>query len=660
MNQTTKKGHLFSIIFISLVIFSLSFTGCTTKQEAAEDTSIREIKPMEFKKHVDVASSSITYYDKNSELYASQTSTIQESDDPFRIVDHGPAEELPVEVRNPTIYVLFSQPVVPLAKLGDVMTTSEIMSISPPVPGIYRWYGSKILSFEPSEKYLPQREYRVSIQKSLKSLGGKTLTGETSFRFHTEYLKIVDFYPGSPYEGYSFSDVPLAEAKKITLTFSYPVSIDVIKKYITLTSKGKKYNFTLARPQNPDELDENYILRTIVLYVDEDFESDAEVIVTLGKGARSEVDFIGTPEEIRRTFHTITPFVYKEYSSYSYSFPRSEKGDANPVYLEFSHSVDKESVKANISLSLEVQNLQENIEVWGNYVKLTNLPVTYGGFYTIDMGKKMRDVYGRELGKQYSVKITVSDASTYYYFPHYGTRMLESSFEPKIIFEHQNIFDGVWRVDRIDDPYSSFSSESLGIYDFSYAKKNVKHYRILSLRPWLNEEKKGFVGISWNFQEKRKDGTRPSWGQYNLQVQVTDLGITTRYGYNKIIVMVASLSSGKPVKGARVLLDTRDSLSLYEYTDKNGMAVFSFQDGEYVRYFTTNSTVTQPRIIVENGTDKIIFIPNTSHDQYHFGIYNTTTINHVEKSTMKAFLYTDRGLYKPGETITYSGIDRTL
>ncbi|MBN2531643.1 MAG: hypothetical protein JXB88_02060 [Spirochaetales bacterium] len=650
----------FSLFIFCLFILSLIIPGCRTRNDIEEEKGIREMKPEEFKKTVSLVNSSITYYDKDSDIFASRESTIQESDESLEIVDYGPVEELPVEMRKPTIYVLFSQPVVPLARLGEIMTTSDIMTISPSIHGIYRWYGSKLLSFEPQDKFVPQREYRVSIIKTLKSLGGKTLTGKNEFTFHTEYLDIADFYPGSPYAGYSFDNVPLDEAKKITISFTYPVTIDIIKDYITVTSNGKKYRFTISRPENKDELNENYISRTVVLSIDEDFNENSQVVVTLSKGAKSEADCIGRPDDIIKTYHTIIPFTYLEHTTYSYSFPRSERGDANPVYLEFSQPVKKESALKNIHVSLDVRDMSEHLYVWGNFVKLTNLPVTYGGFYTVDIGKNVQDIYGRQLDKNYSAKITVHDASSYYYFPNYGTRMLESAFEPKIIFEHQNIFDGVWRIDSITDPYSTFPPETLTGYDFSYAKKNVKHYRIINLSPWLNQEKKGFVGISWNFNKKDKKGIRPGWGQNNLQVQVTDLGITTRYAYNKIIVMVASLSKGEPVEGARVLLETESAISMFEYTDKNGIAIFPFKEGEYRAYFTTKTRVSQPRITVQNGMDRIVFIPNSSHDHYHFDIYNTTTINHAEDKRMKTYIFTDRGIYKPGETLFFGGMDRDI
>ena len=56
---------------------------------------------------------------------------IRETDEPFTVLDHGPVDELPAEVKKPTIYVVFSQPVVPLAQLGKVARSSDVMKIQP-------------------------------------------------------------------------------------------------------------------------------------------------------------------------------------------------------------------------------------------------------------------------------------------------------------------------------------------------------------------------------------------------------------------------------------------------------------------------------------------------------------------------------------------------
>ena len=263
-------------------------------------------------------------------------------------------------------------------------------------------------------------------------------------------------------------------------------------------------------------------------------------------------------------------------------------------------------------------------------------------------------------------------------------------------------------------------------YDFSKLKPNVRHFEILDLSSYLNEKKKGFVGISWNFSSltvpqkisydyfndflnKIKDPNqrkivessfftnnskqgywvkddirwdykkmeeltkiltqygfkleREPYQQQNLQVQVTDLGVTTRYAYNKILVWVNSLSTGQPVNNAKVILKDEkfNSKKKEAYTDSNGLAEIALKENEFVSCFYDRKNYEEkPRIYVEKDQDKVDFIPNYSHDNYHFGINQVENPVNIERIKPQTFIFTDRGVYRPGETVTYRGIDRDL
>jgi len=664
------------ILLIMLV--SVLFFNCFDKKDKfgkSDSTegvnAYEEFKSIKLKKNIDVSKSTINYFDIDS--FDNKKFEIKEDDAPFKIVDFGPVDELPVEMKNPTIYVMFSHPVIPLSKLGEVMTESKIMSVEPKVEGIYRWYGSKLLSFEPSDKFLPQREYAVKISSEVKSLGGKKIEGEREFKFHTEYLKAADIHPGLEYteEGfgeydyesydYSYNDIPLDMAKIITVSFSYPVNLNVIKKYIKVISNEKEYDFSLSRPKAKN-FDENFINRTVIMNLNQTFQENSSFSVVILKGAKSEENYIGTVKEYKKTFHTIKPFKYNSYDIYSYSFPRSDKPDANPIYLSFSHPVDNNSVKNNIKVSIPNVTLDDKIEVWGKTIKISNLPVDYESTYRITISPQIKDIYKRALNKEQIIDVFVPPAYSYYYFPNLGTRFLEAKYQPaKIIYEYQNVFDGVWKVDRIDDPYLFFSNSDLVPYDFSKLIKNMKHYEVLDLTKWLNKSGKGYVGFSWNFGRITEKGIRPDYLKDNLQLQVTDLGVTVRYAYNKIIVFVNSLSTGEPVSNAKVIISRgHNDNKLQDKTDTNGIAVINLKEREYVSSFIQGDGTDLIRIKVEKDDDKVEFMPNDSHDPYHFGIWAATTPYYAENQKMLTFIFTDRGLYKPGETVTFRGIDRNL
>ena len=661
--RSGKNLLLYTLILLSLSFFLFTCGGPEDllPPELAEQVGpLREALSLEMEENKDYSGYTINYF-KPSEVDMSRF-PVDESDDPLEVVDFGPVEELPVEMNRPTIYVAFSQPIVPLSKLGEPMKSSPVMTVEPKIPGIFRWYGSRILSFEPADRMLAQREFVVTVSGETSSLGGKLLGEDFRFSFHSEYLDIVTFYPGVPGSGeyVDLDDVPPDIAKKITIVFSYPVNLDVIKNYLQVSCKGEEYPFTASRPKNPDnQLSENFLSRTIVMSLRDTFPERSIVSITLLEGARSEEDYLGRPSKIIKTLRTLKQFRFEKHRTRSYSFPRSSTGDSNPVFLEFSHPIDEESLKEQLSISLDAPDLMEHITVWRDIVKLNNLPVSYNSTFEIILGGGIRDIWGRSLGVDRKITIEIGDAYSYYYFPNRGTRMLEAEFEPKIIYEYQNIFDGVWKVAGIEDPFRSFNESELEPYDFSTLERNKKHFEVLDLSPWLNESGKGFVGLSWNFSKKKADGSRGRYSQNNLQLMVTDLGITTRYAYNKVLVWVNSLSSGSPVSGAEVRIKRLNNLKRGGITDETGLCVIDLAPGEY-RSFFRDSRKDLIQIEVQYQDDHVEFRPNRSHNVYRQGIYSTSSPIRIEDRKIQTFMFTDRGLYKPGETITFRGIDRTL
>ncbi len=658
------------VLFL-LSLLCLLYISCGNDTKAGYEDFIdttadnfSEALEIELKGSLDFSETSINYFDIDQIEHAEFKMT--EDDSPLTIVDFGPVGVLPVEMRQPTIYVVFSHSIVPLSRLGAPMKESPYMKITPPVPGIFRWYGSKLLSFEPEESFFAgvQRTYQVTISPDVQSLGKKKLGKAHSFEFFNEYLNIASFHPGTPETQYSinYNDVPMDIAQKMTVRFSYPVNIDLIKRYIKVECNNKTYSFGLSRPKEYSEYTpDNLINRSIIVTLGQKLPENSKVIFTLLKGARSEQACEGTTEDIQRSYHTLTPFRFKRSTHYNYSYPRSSKGDANPVYLEFSHPIPKKNIEKFFLTSFNIQKLTEHIDVWDNTVKISNLPVEYDSSYIISISKQLKDIYNRELGRDIEEKITVGKAASYAYFPNTGSKMLEAAFPPRIIFEYQNVYNGSWKIGSIEDPYpyKGISFYNLDPYDFSSLQPNKKHYEVVDLSPYLNKSGKGFVGVAWHFRPVDRNGKLRKGYQQNLNLQVTDLGVTTRYAYNKIIIWVASLSTGKPIAQAAVtLLHTRSPRSTAK-TNAQGIALFELSPGEYRSKFADSYNHDNLRIRVEKGDDKIEFAPNYSHNMYHFGIYSSLSPVNIEKERMETLLFTDRGLYKPGETVTFRGIDRT-
>ncbi|MCK4514459.1 MAG: alpha-2-macroglobulin, partial [Spirochaetaceae bacterium] len=93
-------------------------------------------------------------------------------------------------------------------------------------------------------------------------------------------------------------------------------------------------------------------------------------------------------------------------------------------------------------------------------------------------------------------------------------------------------------------------------------------------------------------------------------------------------------------------------------TDEDGFLRIDLEPGEYEGCFR-DDRYDRIRVAVVNGEDRAMFRPNGSHNAYAFGVYNTIKPILVEQPRMQTFIFTDRGLYRPGESVTFRGIDRT-
>jgi hypothetical protein len=588
------------------------------------------------------------------------------------IVDYGPQGELPAEIKNPSIYVVFSQPVVPLAKLGDpIRESAGLFTIEPPLTGTYRWYGTKLLSFEPDSEYLPQQRYRITVSDQIKSLGGKSLQGDRSFSFETERLSVLEWRLGEEDSWVNSYNAHPEDARYIRLIFSYPVNLDEIAKWIEVRAEGRTRHFTLSRLEKTDE--RRYKAEQgALLTINETLPLDTDVFMELKAGARSEAGWLGAKEAQSWSYHTLVPFSFTEISVRAYSQPHTQEGDSIPINLRFNQDVEPDNAEKYFSVEGLPALKKENVHVYGSTVVINNLPLEYQRSYFVRISADLKDLYGRPFAKAERVEAQVGEANSYVYIQNQGSRMLEAEFSPKIVWEAQNPASMRTGIAAANSPYEVLPSRNLTGMDISKLPANSKRYFMEDLSHFLNSAGKGSAAMRWEYQTKSSWDGKLYPGNAWLTVQVTNIGITVRYAYNMVLVWASHLSDGTAAANAQVELLEGDRVIVSGKTDAQGLAVFDFRDGDFTARFSQSQGVHninnaeangfRIRVIEGQGNtkDQAEFIPNDSHNLWRFGIYATASPFTVEQERPVIFLFTDRGLYRPGETVTFRGIDRSL
>lgn len=605
----------------------------------------------------------------SSELVSAGEAAIPEEEGAFIIKDWGPKYEVPGEISNPQFYIEFSHPVKPLAALDEPASESDIMSITPPLKGVFRWYGSRNLSFEASEDADSSQVYTITVNSSVKSLGGKILEGERAFSTKAAALSIEGFFPGQKNrekEYYNSSiGLPKEIAKSFAIRFNYLLSEKDAAKVLSISEE--KYSSSIPYTAVGEFTADSYVkvsadktkTNTFYVTIQGELHNKSTVYVNL-KNEKGEI-LLGSNEE--EYYYTLKPFVvlsdYKGNSSSDYK---------NMYIIKFNQSINEETVMEAVSIP-DKQFTSDNFNVEGNCLHIFNLDLSTGETYTINISTSLKNAAGYNLSAPASFSITVPEYSGYAKFIDSGTCMMEAQFPHKILFEYMNASPGsVYEVRSVTDPLNcnywddSWNSKRSSTTEIDVEDRNTRQFVEIDLDPYLNDGK-GFIRFDADILTQYYNyygALKTSNNRNAMTVQVTDLGVTMRLGINKAVVMVRSLSTNEPVKGASVSLYTTDGYSPSStwngVTDENGLAVLDL-DIDYFTYLTgRHYNQNKIAVLVQKDNDKATFYPN-NHSSWTNGV-STDSMRGVFLPQQRTFMFCDRGLYKPEETVTFRGIDR--
>ncbi len=616
------------------------------------------------------ASSKNSQAQKSSQKTAEKAKIETERSTDFYVANVTPEGELPSKMEYPEIQIEFSKPAVALKKLGEVSSKSSAAKIEPELKGSWRWYGTSVLSFVSSEKALPQKDYTLKVSPELLSSDGEKLSGQTVFHFHTEDLKLTSlriFQEKDSNAYIDYSSVPLEAARKIVLYFNAEVDASSVKNHILVSDGKKNLKFSAKNLKDSDEKN------SVLIELEEPPAENSVVEVTLEKGAAAGKNLRATEVETRQTFHTIVPFTLKSFTSY-------------PPYAVFSAPLKEGSEKSlaeNISTDLKDKNskekykiTEENIEIFGNALRIKNLPAEAGEKFNITLGENIFDIYGRTLGEEKTCKVVVPDAEDFALFHNQGLAVYSATENPKIEFSHQNIKGGWYEIVPISGPDGNAPKLKSARTEIKKGEKNKEKRELVDLKPFL-ENLGGLYKGALLFRSKvnleglgadlKNDGDTE--GLHAEILQFTDIAATVRASLNKVVVRVTNVKTGLPVSGAQVqkynadypddysILKEKDSSSFFKsrghektaFTDKNGIAEIALSPDDF-----ENSEKNYGRTFcfkITTADDCLFYIPENIGSLFG-GAENS--------KNMISSVFTQSDLFKPGETIKFKAVARLL
>jgi uncharacterized protein YfaS (alpha-2-macroglobulin family) len=536
------------------------------------------------------------------------------------VTPEGGAEGVAADAR---IVVTFNRPVVPLVSTADLSDLPAPLTIEPTIVGQGEWLNTSIYAFTPQEALKGGTTYRLSVPQGLTTVTGAVLDEPYDWTFSTLAPQILNISP-TPNAASVLLDRP------ITVTFSQPMDHASTEAAFSLLSRGG----AVAGAFSWNETSTQLVFQP----------ADMLEIATMYTINVAESALSAAGEAALQAGQT-TSFVTVPYPGVQDTSPDNGQRDVRPgrgARIEFRSPMNTDTFEGKVLISPETA---WQPSVWGNQslgIEFAALPNTT---YTITLLAGTEDIYGNAITTDYVFSFTTGAIDTWAY-PITGNSNLA------ITGAHRQ--DTRFSVYVSGTPNINFELYQVPLNDLSQV---VRHYYYEDdMPPWVTPanmlrkwsqsfDSEGREGVPKEVLLAAEDGgtlpnglywvimRAPDRQLYQFPLAVSTANLTVKRSQDDLLVWVTDMLSADPV------IET--TVTVYH----NGTAIARGQTG-------TDGVFRAP-VDVADSDEFITIIADGA------GAYGVWFNQYApELPTQQGYLYTDRPLYRPGQTVYFRGVLR--
>jgi len=541
----------------------------------------------------------------------------------------------------------------------------NVFSFSPTIAGKTIWRNSQILEFIPEKSFEMRKEYNCkfdlnSILPDSVNLAPLefdfTVIGRDLMTFNAEFVHADSHHESLCYQG--------------KVEFSIPTTLKNVKKALSLKSGKKTISLEIEGEKG------DYFFKSEIIKRD-----DAEKQFALKIDKKS----LNLADDFERNFSLSSLKEMKLVNIY-----REEAGNNLSIVLEFSDEIsNKQDITGLISIQpyqkIDTKKIGKKIIVSGDFCTAEE--------YTVIASAGISNKFGIKTAKEIKKIVQFNDRKPQIIFSNNGM-YLPSSKNNKIYFRTMNL--GIVNLEitkvyesnvgffiqaeklnssqnRTDD-YSSWRGSNIKRTGQIIVDKKLKIGEIknrwlqheLDLTDLIEPDEKGLFVINLSFTKddilyenaseiSNKYGsdyyTNPlKYGYYYNHANavkpliISDVGLTYKEANNQHVVIVNNILTVKPIKNANVLLKNYQHQIVHEgITNKDGKVIFPKTKQEV---FYVEAEFNDRRSILK-----------LNEMGWNLSTFEVGGIEQ-EEDGLQVFSYTERGVYRPGDTINFSIIAR--
>ncbi|MFD2932421.1 alpha-2-macroglobulin family protein [Spirosoma flavum] len=572
----------------------------------------------------------------------------------------------------------FNKNVGPENQFGDWDSTQYIHFI-PAVRGKFKWTAPNELVFSPALAFDPATDYRAELTDDLLRRSDKKdlkISGD-DIVFHTPYLQLTNVE-----NWWSRSRETGQPMAKTRLNFNYPISsADVVEK-LTVTAEDKPITVQSA----PNDAQNSVVL---TLTNAPALKNEQPLTVKLDKGLK-------VPN---------TGFVSKEVIEETSTLPSRDKVEIADVQTSFedNHGVVRvittQELQPNRDAGPELSQyytIQPHVETTAELTE--NGFIIQGNFnetdtYVLTLTDQIRGVLGTKLDEPVTRDLFFGKMPASIQFANKKALYLSSKgarniglnivnvpkVQVKIVKVYENNILNYLRSNRYEEYKENASGEWGPSGSFNYSDDESGDLSdILVNKTVETTDLPNVRGVSAlnlalpdqnnNFREHPLRGVYlvsvsskdEAYLQASQLVSVSDIGLLARHTNDEVLVWANSIRTGEPLQSVEITLVSSNNQSVYSLkTDGTGFVKFDKVSekapGFKIALLTARTTSTATASGSEQDDFNFLFLPDTQVETSRFEVEGKRD----NKSGFDAFVYGDRNIYRPGETIHFNTVIRS-
>jgi len=541
---------------------------------------------------------------------------------------------------NTVVTVVFNRPVVPLTYLDDLGSLPQPLTITPTTRGEGAWLSTSIYTFRPTGGFLPATQYTATVAAGLEdSLGGLLPAGYT-WSFATLGPAVRAY---TPRQGASC----ILVGQAISVTFNQPMDHTSAQEHFALRAGDQTVSgrFRWSGGETPTAPE------TMAFVPTEPLARGTRYTAAVSTGARPRAGTMALASETRWSFTTIA----------NPGVNRVTRGQYWTIEVVYASPMRREGFLNFVTITPTVPITDVSVH-WNDCrnVAQVEFPTAAGTVYTFTVSAAAPEYYGVPVGKAAVLRFTTANLSPDAYFNTGGRTGVFNAYTETLVYaSYRNVDYLTLTLHRIS-PADFMSLQSYGntsVRGFTPKAENLVKQWTMPVSAPAN------VKLMTHIDLTGAQGERLPTGLYLLKLTApgvkdpsfflfsrSRLNLTVKQSPQQTRVWATDLATGRPVANLALNLHTASTTPAASgVTDAAGL----YSDDTIG---TSSSTRAFFAVAGRPGQDDFGIAMST----WSSGIsaWDFDVDYDYSPGGLRGYMYTERPLYRPGQTVYFKGLLR--